>query len=317
MREHFEAVTRDIAAALKGGEDFLANYRAEDSTFVRFNKSAVRQGGHVHEIELALTLIDGRRQAEEMLTLSGRAHDDAATETVADERHTSTLMHMEHKPREQVIGTVIGIATFRGIAQRAGPVAKRIGPRVARPKNREHQIRRALLFQAPAEPHQLVTPLIQAVVIAVQQHRETLSTSQQGKVRQPIIPPHIPIRKCLVEHACGDSPAKWLVAQAEDKGVHRAFNAFVASCNAVDRSFATGARGTAARPTIQHHTKLSFIPMPQPTRNEMTNETNVAKNFVWLTYCVSAKAKAASMRASIMVSSRASADRCSSLMAGS
>ena len=78
MREHFEAVTRDIAAALKGGEDFLANYRAEDSTFVRFNKSAVRQGGHVHEIELALTLIDGRRQAEEMLTLSGRAHDDAA-----------------------------------------------------------------------------------------------------------------------------------------------------------------------------------------------------------------------------------------------
>ena len=78
MREHFEAVTRDIAAALKGGEDFLANYRAEDSTFVRFNRSAVRQGGHVHEIELALTLIDGRRQAEEMLTLSGRVHDDAA-----------------------------------------------------------------------------------------------------------------------------------------------------------------------------------------------------------------------------------------------
>ncbi len=77
MRDHFEAVTRQIAAGLKGGERFLANYRAEDSTFIRFNTSAVRQGGHVHEIDLALTLIDGRRQAEEMISLTGRAGEDS------------------------------------------------------------------------------------------------------------------------------------------------------------------------------------------------------------------------------------------------
>ena len=77
MRDHFESVTRQIAAGLKGGERFLANYRAEDSTFIRFNTSAVRQGGHVHEIDLALTLIDGRRQAEEMISLTGRAGEDS------------------------------------------------------------------------------------------------------------------------------------------------------------------------------------------------------------------------------------------------
>ena len=77
MREHFDAVTRQIASGLKGGERFLANYRAEDSTFIRFNTSAVRQGGHVHEIDLALTLIDGRRQAEEMISLTGRAGEDS------------------------------------------------------------------------------------------------------------------------------------------------------------------------------------------------------------------------------------------------
>ncbi len=78
MREHFHAVAAAVAAARRGNEDFLANYRAEDSTFIRFNKSAVRQGGHVSEIELALTLIDGRRAAEETISLSGTLAEDEA-----------------------------------------------------------------------------------------------------------------------------------------------------------------------------------------------------------------------------------------------
>jgi predicted Zn-dependent protease len=76
MRGHFEAVAAEVRANLKGSEDFLANFRAEDSTFIRFNKSAVRQPGHVRELELSVDLIDGRRHAEASLSLSGDLAED-------------------------------------------------------------------------------------------------------------------------------------------------------------------------------------------------------------------------------------------------
>jgi len=78
MRAHFEAVAKSVTGNLKGEEEFLLNYRAEDSTFIRFNKSAVRQGGHVKEIELSLDLIDGKRHAEASLNLTGDEAEDAA-----------------------------------------------------------------------------------------------------------------------------------------------------------------------------------------------------------------------------------------------
>lgn len=77
MREHFEALARVVSDNLTGGEDFLLNYRAEDSTFIRFNRSAVRQPGHVKEIELSLDLIEGARHAEASLSLTGRMDEDA------------------------------------------------------------------------------------------------------------------------------------------------------------------------------------------------------------------------------------------------
>jgi len=76
MREHFEAVAAEVQANLRGGEDFLANFRGEDSTFIRFNKSAVRQPGQVREAELAVDLIDGRRHAESSVSLSGEIGED-------------------------------------------------------------------------------------------------------------------------------------------------------------------------------------------------------------------------------------------------
>jgi predicted Zn-dependent protease len=78
MRDHFHAVAAEIRANLKGPEDFLANFRAEDSTFVRFNKSAVRQPGHVRDMELSVSLIDGRRHAESSISLSGDLAEDRA-----------------------------------------------------------------------------------------------------------------------------------------------------------------------------------------------------------------------------------------------
>ena len=77
MREHFEAVAAAVTARLKPGEDVMVNYRAEDSTFIRFNRSAVRQGGHVKEIEIGLDLIAGARHAEASLNLTGAMDEDA------------------------------------------------------------------------------------------------------------------------------------------------------------------------------------------------------------------------------------------------
>ncbi len=77
MREHFEAVARAVAGRLTGDEDFLLNYRAEDSTFIRFNRSAVRQPGHVKEIEVAIDLIAGKRHGEASLNLTGDMAEDA------------------------------------------------------------------------------------------------------------------------------------------------------------------------------------------------------------------------------------------------
>ena len=98
MRDHFNAVAAAVDAALTGGEDFLANYRAEDSTFIRFNRSAVRQGGHVREIELGLSLIDGRRAAEETISLSGDAAEDAARAAAAVERLRAVIAASPEDP---------------------------------------------------------------------------------------------------------------------------------------------------------------------------------------------------------------------------
>lgn len=88
MRDYFQALTAEIDAARRGGEDYLANFRAEESDFIRFNQSAVRQPGHVRELELALDLVDGRRHAEAMISLSGDLADDRGriARTVGDLR---------------------------------------------------------------------------------------------------------------------------------------------------------------------------------------------------------------------------------------
>lgn len=78
MKEHFDAVAGALESLTKPGEIFLANYRAEHSDFVRFNKSALRQPGRVEEIELSVELILGKRHAEMTLNLSGRMEDDRA-----------------------------------------------------------------------------------------------------------------------------------------------------------------------------------------------------------------------------------------------
>ncbi len=76
MQTYFYQLADFIQTLLKADETTLANLSAEESNFVRFNKSAVRQAGSVKQIGLTVALIAHKRRAESRLTLSGNREDD-------------------------------------------------------------------------------------------------------------------------------------------------------------------------------------------------------------------------------------------------
>ena len=63
MHEYFYTLADAITALLKGDEIYTCTFRGEDSDFVRFNRSAVRQAGTVTQRFLNLDLIRGQRHA--------------------------------------------------------------------------------------------------------------------------------------------------------------------------------------------------------------------------------------------------------------
>lgn len=71
MQEYFYQLADALTALLQGEEIYTCTLSAEDSDFVRFNRSAVRQAGTVMQRFLSLTLIDGRRHASGEVSLSG------------------------------------------------------------------------------------------------------------------------------------------------------------------------------------------------------------------------------------------------------
>ena len=76
MQEYFFSLTDELTARLTGDEVLLANYSGEDSDFVRFNNSAVRQAGSVTQRYMDIELIDGARHATATVTLTGSADID-------------------------------------------------------------------------------------------------------------------------------------------------------------------------------------------------------------------------------------------------
>lgn len=78
MRAYFDDIADFLAAALQDGEQFKCWLAAESSDFVRFNRSAIRQSGHVRQIMLRLDLMHERRHAGCELALSGRLEQDRA-----------------------------------------------------------------------------------------------------------------------------------------------------------------------------------------------------------------------------------------------
>ncbi len=85
MQEYFYQLAEFIISHLTGEESVLCNFAAEDSDFVRFNYSAIRQAGTVAQRSIAVELIVGQRHAAGDISLCGDfAVDGRRARTVLD-----------------------------------------------------------------------------------------------------------------------------------------------------------------------------------------------------------------------------------------
>lgn len=75
---YFQALADRVCALGEGhaGERISLYLQAEQSTFIRFNRSAVRQATQVQQGSATLTLTSGARRISATLTLTGQAHSD-------------------------------------------------------------------------------------------------------------------------------------------------------------------------------------------------------------------------------------------------
>jgi predicted Zn-dependent protease len=76
MQHYFYDLAQFLGTCLRGAEQYKCWFDAEASDFVRFNRSAIRQPGHVRQIMLTVDLMNGLRHAGVTLTLSGNTEPD-------------------------------------------------------------------------------------------------------------------------------------------------------------------------------------------------------------------------------------------------
>jgi predicted Zn-dependent protease len=76
MRGYFEELATALEARARPGEVVISRMSAEDSDFVRFNKSAVRQATAVRQVQWTLMLVAGKRRIDASTSLSGNAGVD-------------------------------------------------------------------------------------------------------------------------------------------------------------------------------------------------------------------------------------------------
>lgn len=79
MQQYFYELAAFLGTCLQGGEQYQCWLAAEASDFVRFNRSAIRQPGHVRQIMLTLHVVDGLRHAKSCSALAGHMQADRAT----------------------------------------------------------------------------------------------------------------------------------------------------------------------------------------------------------------------------------------------
>ncbi len=78
MHEYFTDIADAITDRLRGREVYTASFSAEESDFVRFNRSEIRQAGTVVQRYLTIDLIEDRRHAAGTLSLCGDPAIDRA-----------------------------------------------------------------------------------------------------------------------------------------------------------------------------------------------------------------------------------------------
>ena len=98
MQTYFHHLADYLQTLLHPGETWLASLSAEESNFVRFNKSAVRQAGSVKQIGFTLALIAKQRRAESRLTLAGVRDNDEGLLRVAMETLRNDLSDLPADP---------------------------------------------------------------------------------------------------------------------------------------------------------------------------------------------------------------------------
>src|SRR5664280_1915280 len=76
MQEHFYGLAEYLTGQLHADEVLLLNYGGEESDFVRFSKSLVRQAGAVDQKGMSLELVKGKRHARVTLGLAGSEEQD-------------------------------------------------------------------------------------------------------------------------------------------------------------------------------------------------------------------------------------------------
>ncbi len=76
MRNYFEDLAKSVEARTRPSEVIISRLSAEESDFIRFNKSAVRQATAVRQFSWSLTLIEETRRIDSSISLSGRLDAD-------------------------------------------------------------------------------------------------------------------------------------------------------------------------------------------------------------------------------------------------
>jgi predicted Zn-dependent protease len=78
MRDYFEDLANHLDRLARPGEVIISRLSAEDSDFIRFNKSKVRQATAVSQASWAISLIAGTKRIDSSISVSGRADGDRA-----------------------------------------------------------------------------------------------------------------------------------------------------------------------------------------------------------------------------------------------
>ena len=98
MQDYFNTLVDAVSACLRSQESYTCTFRAEESDFVRFNRSAVRQAGTVRQRFLNLDLVKGRRHAGGSITLTGESEQDRARLTRMVEELRQQLPFLPEDP---------------------------------------------------------------------------------------------------------------------------------------------------------------------------------------------------------------------------